>query len=143
MESRNGGAGGDHTLVFTFANNVVSGNASVSSGTGSLAGSPTFANNTMTVNLTGVTDAQTIGLTLNGVTDEFSQVLADTTLNASFLVGDTNGDRTVNVGDAQQTKTRAGQVVDTTNFRSDVNVDGLLNTGDAFVVRERSGNSVP
>ena len=92
VECRNGGAGGDHTIVFTFANNVVSGNATVISGTGSVAGSPTFSGNTMTVNLTGVTDAQTLGVKFSGVTDVFSQVLADTTVNAGFLVGDTNGD---------------------------------------------------
>ena len=96
IESRSGGAGGDHTIVFTFANNVVSGGATVISGTGSVAGSPTFSANTMTVNLTGVTDAQTLGVKFSGVTDVFSQVLADTTLNAGFLFGDTNGDGTVN-----------------------------------------------
>ena len=45
----------------------------------------------MTVNLTGVADAQTLGVKLSGVTDVFSQVLADTTLNAGFLFGDTTG----------------------------------------------------
>jgi hypothetical protein len=52
--------GGAHTLVFTFSNNVVSGNAAVTSGIGSVAGSPTFAGNTMTVNLSGATDVQKI-----------------------------------------------------------------------------------
>ena len=93
VECRSGGLGGDHTVVVTFANNVVSGNANVASGLGSVAGSPTFSGNTMTVNLTGVGDAQTIALNLSNVTDEFSQVLANTALNASFLLGDTNGDR--------------------------------------------------
>ncbi len=130
VECRNGGLGGDHTIVVTFANNVVSGSANVSSGVGSVAGSPTFSGNTMTVNLTGVGDAQTIALNLSNVTDEFSQVLANTAVSASFLLGDTNGDRVVNAGDALQTRNRAGQGADSTNFRSDVNLDGFLNSGD-------------
>ncbi len=130
-------------MVVTFANNVVSGNASLTSGMGSVAGSPTFSGNTMTVNLTGVSNAQTITLNLSNVTDEFSQVLADTTLNASFLLGDTNGDRSVNAGDALQTRNRAGQATDSSNFRSDVNLDGFVNSGDTVIVRARSGDAVP
>ena len=46
----------------------------------------------MTVNLTGVTNAQTVTVTLANVTDAFSQVLPNTAFSASFLLGDTNGD---------------------------------------------------
>ncbi len=52
-------SGGNHTLVFTFANNIASGSVSVTSGAGSIVGTPIIATNTMTVNLTGVTDVQT------------------------------------------------------------------------------------
>jgi hypothetical protein len=143
VECRNGAAGGDHMLVITFANNVLSGSVSVTSGIGSVAGSPGFASNTMTVNLTGVGNAQTLDVTLTNVTDEFSQVLPDTPLSVSFLLGDTNGDRFVNTGDALQTRNRAGQATDSTNFRSDVNLDGFVNSGDTIIVRARSGNAVP
>src|SRR5205823_13017863 len=51
IECRSGGAGGNHTFVFTFTNNVVSGNATVTTGTGNVS-SFTFSGNTMTVNLT-------------------------------------------------------------------------------------------
>ena len=61
----------------------------------------------------------------------------------SLLIGDTNGDRFVNSGDALQTRNRSGQVTDETNFRSDVNVDGLVNSGDTTVVRSRSGTALP
>ncbi len=59
------------------------------------------------------------------------------------LVGDTNGDRSVNAGDALQTRNRSGQTTDATNFRSDVNTDGFVNSGDTTVVRARSGSSLP
>ena len=66
-ECRSGGATNDYTLVFTFSNNLASGNASVTSGTGSVAGTPAISGNTMTVNLTGVANAQTLSVTLNGL----------------------------------------------------------------------------
>ena len=94
VECRNGG--GNYTLVVTFSNTMVSGNASVTGGAGSVAGSPTFSGHTMTINLTGVTNAQTLTVSLTNLTDSFSQVLPSVVLGASFLIGDTNGDRMVN-----------------------------------------------
>jgi hypothetical protein len=61
----------------------------------------------------------------------------------NLLIGDTNGDRAVNSGDALQTRGRSGQTTNGTNFRSDVNTDSAINGGDALLVRSRSGNSVP
>ena len=49
---------GDHSLVFTFNNPVNSGSANVTEGMGSVAGSPTFSGQTMTVNLTDVANAR-------------------------------------------------------------------------------------
>jgi len=143
VECRSGGAGGDHTLVITFSNTVVSGNATVTDGMGSVAGAPTFSGNSMTVNLTGVTNAQTATVSLDNVTDSSSQVLPTTTINIGFLVGDSNGDSFVNAGDALQTRNRSGQTSDITNFRSDPNTDGFINSGDTIFVRSRSGTGLP
>ena len=114
VECRNGG--GNYTLVVTFSNTMVSGNASVTGGAGSVAGTPTFSGHTMTINLTGVTDAQTVTVSLTNLTDVFSQALPSVALGASFLVGDTNGDRMVNAGDALQTRNRSGQATDRDQF---------------------------
>jgi photosystem II stability/assembly factor-like uncharacterized protein len=141
VECRNGG--GNYTLIVTFSNTMVSGNASVTAGAGSVAGSPTFSGHTMTINLTGVTDAQTLTVSLTNLTDTFAQVLPSVALSASFLIGDTNGDRVVNAGDALQTRNRSGQATAGTNFRSDVNADGSVNSGDTTIVRARSGTSLP
>ena len=43
----------------------------MTSGIGSVSGSPTFAGNTMTVNLTGVTDVQTLAVTLSASSTAF------------------------------------------------------------------------
>ncbi len=143
VECRTGGAGGNHTVVITFSNTVISGTAAVTGGMGSVAGAPTFNGNTMTVNLTAVPNAQTATVSLDNVTDSFSQVLPTTAIPVSFLLGDTNGDRFVNTGDAQQTRNRSGQTTDASNFRSDVNLDGFVNSGDTIAVRARSGTALP
>jgi N-acetylneuraminic acid mutarotase len=143
VEPRIGGASGEHTLVITFNNTLVSGNATVTGGTGSMAGAAAFSGNNMTISLTGVANAQTVTVTLSNVTDSFGQVLANTNFSASFLLADTNGDGFVIAGDALQTRNRSGQATDAANFRSDVNVDGFVNSGDTTVVRSRSGTALP
>jgi Domain of unknown function (DUF5122) beta-propeller len=134
---------GAHTLVFTFRNNVVSGNASLTSGTGSVAGSPTFSGNTMTVNLTGVDDVQKITVTLSGVTDSLAQVLPNTIVSANKLIGDINATKVVSASDIAAVKAGAGAPLDATNFRADVVVSGSINATDIAVVKSRSGQSVP
>jgi len=141
VECRN--TAGNHSLVFTFNSDLVSGSASMVSGTATIAGAATYAGNTMTVNLTNVADAQTIMLTLHNVTDSSSRVMPDRTVQVSVLVGDSNNDRIVNSGDTLQTRNRSGQATNATNFRSDVNADGLVNSGDAVIVRARSGAFLP
>ncbi|HEX8680062.1 MAG TPA: S8 family serine peptidase [Chthoniobacterales bacterium] len=140
IEPRN--SGGNHTLVFTFTGNVTGGNAIVASGTGALAGAPVFSANSMTVNLTGVANAQTLTIELTDVTDG-TRFLPPTTIALGLLVGDTSGDGGVNSGDAGQTRSRSGQLATEATFRSDVNVDGAVNSGDAAIVRSRSGTAIP
>jgi uncharacterized delta-60 repeat protein len=141
VECRN--SGGNHTLVFTFNSNIADGSVSMISGSATLAGKPSYSGDTMTVNLTDAADAQTVALMLHNVTDTSSRVMPDTTIQLAFLIGDTNGDRFVNTGDAVQTRNRSGQTAGSANFRSDVNVDGSINSGDTAIVRSRSGASLP
>ena len=67
----------------------------------------------------------------------------DVPVAMGVLVGDTNGDRVVNAGDATQTQNRAGQTTDATNFRSDVTADGVINSGDSSIVKSHAGTSLP
>jgi hypothetical protein len=60
-----------------------------------------------------------------------------------ILVGDTNGDGSVNSGDGTQTRSRSGNPIDGTTFRNDVNADGNINSGDSTIVRARSGATLP
>jgi hypothetical protein len=135
---------GNHTLVFTFNNNVFAGSASVTSGVGTVAaGSPSFSGNHMTVSLTGVADVQKVTITLSNVTDGFNQVLPNTAVSVNFLIGDTNGNKAVNASDVAQTKAQSGLSVTSSNFREDVTVSGVINASDVALVKSRSGFGVP
>ena len=105
MECRN--SGGNEALVFTFSSNVVSGSANVTAGTGNVSGNPILAGNTMTVDLTGITDVQKITVTLHDVASSTSRVLPDTEVSANMLIGDINADKTVSTFDVAQTKRSA------------------------------------
>lgn len=65
-EPRSGGAGGNHTLVFTFDKPVTSGTAVVSGGTGT-AGLVTFSGSEMIVPISGVANQQYLTLTVSDV----------------------------------------------------------------------------
>jgi hypothetical protein len=143
VECRTGGATGDYTLVFTFTNNVTSGNASVTSGIGSVSGMPTFSDNTMTVNLTGVANVQTLTVTLTNVTDVFSQVLPSASVSMGVLLGDVNGNAVVNASDVSLTKSQVGAPVSGSNFREDVNTNGLINSVDVALVKSKVGTALP
>jgi hypothetical protein len=137
-------ASGDHKLVFSFNSEreLTSGNALVTGGIGS-AGAPIFLGTTMTVPLTGVTDIQKLTLTLAGVTNTLGQVLPNTAVSMNVLVGDTNGNKTVNASDIAQTKAQSGVAVSIANFRNDTTISGSINAADIGQVKANSGNSVP
>ena len=137
------GTDGNYMLVFTFDNNLMSGNAIVTAGTGTVAGSPTFSANTMTVNLTGVTNAQKISVKLTGVTDTQAQTLADTIVSMNVLSGDSTGNKSVNASDVSQIKAQSGAMVTGANFRTDINANGSINASDVSLAKSRSGTSVP
>ena len=143
IECRSGGTTGDYKIVFNFANPVANvSNASVTAGTGTIA-STTTNNGDFVVNLTGVTNAQTIAVTLTNVTDSAGNTLASLTGVMNVLQGDTNSDRFVNSADISQTKSRSGQAVGSSNFRSDLNADGFLNSADISLVKSKSGTALP
>jgi hypothetical protein len=140
-----GGSSGGHTLVFNFNNMPVSGSASVVSGTGSVSGSPTFNGQTMTVNLTGVTNAQVIGLILN-VTDNFGQSFTNPEgipINMGVLLGDVNGNGVVSNTDVSLVKAQVAASVSLSNFREDVNANGVISNTDVSLTKAQVGATLP
>jgi len=151
VECRTGGGTNDYTMVVTFDATVSSSPpplAKVTSGMGDVGsggipngGTVVVNGDIVTVPLTNIANAQTINVRLNGVTVGANTGNAD--FSMSLLIGDSNGNGTVNASDVAQTKGRIGQALTTSNFRSDVNANGAINAGDVSIVKSHSGESVP
>jgi hypothetical protein len=139
------GAGGSHTIVFTFANRLASvGSAAITSGTGQVSSGaidPVDAHQYV-INLSNVADGQRLTINLADVNDLEGNRSANVPLTVAVLGGDGNGDGLVNIGDTLQTRARVGQTTEGTNFRYDFNRDGIINAGDVIYVRSRSGSAL-
>jgi hypothetical protein len=140
IECRTGGASGNHQIVITFANAVSVGGATVSSGTGTVSNF-SASGAVVTVNLTGVTNAQRIVLDLTNVNDGTN--IGDAFVGMNVLAGDTTANGAVNSSDIAQTQSQSGQVVTSSNFRQDVTVNGLVNSSDIAFVQSKSGTALP
>jgi hypothetical protein len=137
IECRSGGASGNHTVVVTFQVPVTVGSATC----GGVAAPATANGSVVTVNCTGVPNAQTIAVNLANVSDGVNT--ANVSIPMGVLAGDTNADRAVNSADIAQTKSQSGKVVGSSNFREDVNTDGSLNSADIALVKSKSGTALP
>jgi Tol biopolymer transport system component len=140
-----GGTGRDHTLVFTFSNTPVSGSASVVNGTGSVNGSPTFSGNTMSVNLTGVDNAQQIGVTVS-VTDNFGGNFtnpAGIPVYMGVLLGDVDATGRVDGNDVSAVQSHTRQSTDNTNYRYDVDTNGRIDGNDVSATQADTRTSLP
>jgi hypothetical protein len=153
IECRTSGGTNDYTMVVMFGNNVsVTGNpqAQVIVGTGCVGSSGTcsgnvsVSGNAVTVPLTNIANAQTINVRINGVNSAGVDAPAsDFTIPMSILIGDTNANGSVDAADVAQTKSRIGQPVGETSFRSDVNANGTLNAADAAIIKANLGTGLP
>lgn len=145
IECRSGGANGDHTLVFTFVNTLTSvSDASFTAGTGSIASRGIGADaHQYVVNLTGVANAQVIGVSLADVTDSDGNISSSVEASMGVLLGDTTANGVINASDIGQTKSRSGQATDASNFRSDVTVSGSINASDIGLVKLKAGTALP
>ena len=144
VECRSGGGNGSHRIIFTFATPLISvGSAAISGGSGSVSSSSIGSDtHQLVVNVTSA-NQQTLTVTLTSVSDTIGNHTQSLSVGIGILFGDSNGDRSVNSGDAQQTRNRSGQLANAASCRSDLNLDGAVNSGDAIIVRSRSGQAIP
>jgi RHS repeat-associated protein len=140
IECRSGGASNAHQIVLSFAGPVTFASAAVTSGTGTLASTSTNGAQ-ITVNLTGVTNAQTIVVTLFGVSD--GTVTNNVAIAMGVLVGDTNADGFVDSADVTQVQSQSGAPVTASNCREDLNVDGFIDSADKAFAQSKSGTALP
>jgi hypothetical protein len=144
---------GNYQLVFTFANALTSvGGAGVTNhnpanGTGSVSGAPVMSGNTCTINLTGVSNAQYIQVTLTGVTDVLGNSGDVLSPELGILIGDVNGNGVLTNADVSLVKAQvaAGGSVTTSNFRDDVNANGVITNADVSVTKAQvaAGTQLP
>jgi hypothetical protein len=146
IECRNGGASGTYTMVFTFANTLASvGGASVTRGTGSVASNNIDSNDAHNyiVNLTGVTNAQRITVSLSNVADNAGDFSSAISASMGVLLGDVNASGRVDAADVSLVRQQTLQPVTSSNFREDINVSGRIDAADVSVARQQTLTSLP
>ena len=138
-------ANNGYQLVYTFPETVSStGAAAITQGTGTVASSVVGpAANQVTVNLTGVTNAQRMIVTLSGVLGNNGTTLAAIPASVNILVGDVNGNGATDSGDVTLVRLRTISPVDGTNFLYDINLSGTIDSGDVTVTRANSITILP
>jgi hypothetical protein len=142
IECRRGQGAGDneHQIVVTFPTSITVTSVSVTSGIASLSGF-TINVNEVTVNLSGVANAQKVEVTLAGVNN--GTTTTNVVIPMNVLLGDTTANGAVNSSDVSQTKSQSGAVVAGNNFRTDVTVTDSINSSDTSIVKAQSGTALP
>jgi hypothetical protein len=146
IECRSGGNNGNHTLVFTFANTLTGvGGASVTSGTGTVGSRNIDSNDAHNyiVNVTGVTNAQVITVSLTNVTDSTGNFSSAVSTSMGVLLGDVNASGRVDSTDVFQVRQQTLQNANSSNFRMDVDVSGRIDSTDVFIVRQQTLTGLP
>ena len=151
IECRSGGPTNDYELIVNFGGavtvngtpqvQVTSGAADVGTSGVPNGGIVSVSGTTVTVPLTNVANAQTIEVTLLGVT--VGSATGNVAVQMSILVGDVNGNGTVNSSDIAATKSHIGQTLDVANCRADVNANGGINASDVAFAKSRIATALP
>jgi hypothetical protein len=145
VEDRSGGRRSNYSIEFTFNNNLTA-VQSVTTSCGAVASSMIDSSDPhrFIVNLRNVTcNAENVTVTLTNITDDQSNTLASASATMGLLLGDVDGDGSVNKTDFDLVRADIGQTTDGTNFRADVNVSGAIDQLDAKVVKRQNGTSLP
>jgi len=143
VEPRMGGGAGfnTHQVVFSFPSAVtVTGTpqGKVTSGVGTVAnsGNVTVTGSTVTVDLTGVNNAQRMMVTLIGVNDGTNT--NDIAVPMGVLLADVNASHRVDANDVFQIRSLSLVTLDNTNFQNDVDLSGRIDVNDVFQSRQQS-----
>jgi hypothetical protein len=146
IECRSNAVGGTHMLVFTFTNALTNvAGANLTSGTGSIASGSidTSDPHNYIVNLTGVTNAQVITVSLSNVTDSSGNFSSAVSASMGVLLGDVNATRRVDAADVSSVRQQTLQTVTASNFRNDINVSGRIDAADVSIARQQTLTSLP
>jgi uncharacterized protein (TIGR02597 family) len=145
IECRNGGI---TEIIFTFpaavAVNAALGiqGAQLTSGIGNVSNVSGTGTNTVTVTLTGVTNAQWITLTLFGVSD--GTYANDVAVRAGVLLGDVDASKRSDARDVTDVRKHTVSIPnDSATCRFDVNLSGRTDSGDVTVTKKATVTILP
>jgi hypothetical protein len=151
IECRSGGANGDHTLIFSFLNPLVSiggatATAITSSGTVPVTILPTSGlaadTHQYVVNLTAVPNASRLTVTLNNLTDSATNT-GHVSVQLGVLLGDVNASGRSDAGDVTAVRNHTVSIPDQSTFRFDVNASGRIDAGDVTATRNATVTVLP
>jgi CSLREA domain-containing protein len=146
VECRSGGSSQLFQIVVTFPRAVSVASISVvpdpnKAGATANVSSASVNAAQVTVNLSDVSNAQTISLSLHNVSDGVNT--NDVIVPMGVLLGDVNSSRKVNSTDVSVTQSKVGEALSNANFREDVNLDGAIKSTDVSTVQSKVGTSLP
>ena len=133
--------GGPTQLVLHFGANIVKGpsfNVTLASGTVT---SSTVNGSTLTIDLAGVVDAQTLVINVSDVRHFANTASGSYALNLGVLLADANQDRRVNLADFNVLAGRFGQSA-TSSAQGDFNFDGVVNLADFNLLASQFGKTL-
>lgn len=146
VEMRNNGSN-SHQIVFRFAQPVTFSTASVTPASGKTAtvsstSDPATASSEVIVNLSDVTNIQTLTVSLQGVTG-----LGATPINigvpVAFLMGDVNQTRTVDGNDVSAVQGKTRQLANGATFKADINYSGRIDGNDVSLTQAKTRTALP
>jgi hypothetical protein len=139
VECRSGGSpSGNHTIVVTFPVTITA----VASAT--CAGNPattSISGNQVTVNCTGVPNAQVVTIDLNGVSAGSGS--SNVSVPMGVLLGDVNASHRVDAADVSSVRQQTLQTITSSNFRNDINASGRIDAADVSIARQQTLTSIP
>ena len=145
VEPRSGGPNGNFTIVFTFQNPITNvADAEVTSGTGTVTGAGIGNDpHQYIVNLSGVTNAQYITISLTNVFDSAGNSSSLISVPMGVLLGDVDASGRVDSTDVFNVRQVSLQNANSSNFRNDLDESGRIDSNDVFIDRQQSLTSLP
>ena len=146
IEDRTGPQAGRHKVVVTFSVPVSVQNVTVTPGTGKIASldstTPFSVNNTeVTVNLTNVSNAQTLSINLIGVSGGGKS--GNVSIPMSVLLADVDATGRVDGNDVSDVQSHTRQTVNLANFRYDIDTTGRIDGNDVSTTAGHTRTSLP
>ena len=133
--------GPNHQLIFTYDKPLNAATAAATEGVATLTTS--VVGSTVVVNLSGVTNAQYVTVTLSGVGSTDGGTGGTGVARAGFLEGDVNQNRVVSFADVGLVNAQLAQPVTLANYLMDINTSGAISLADKALANHALSKSLP